>query len=105
MSCTHNQRTRYTYGFYCEDCDNFFGLDTPDYRYDEYIWSLDFVVNNMIVDLKRANKKIPSDMCYIFDRLEHATEGSIADEKLVVDAEALIKKYRGTPNDASMVIK
>lgn len=47
MECAHTQRCRYTHGFYCEDCDTFFGAGSATYRSGEMLSSIWTVLHNI----------------------------------------------------------
>ncbi len=51
MSCEHNNRSRFTRGFYCSDCDTFFGKDSPTYRSGELLSSIWMAVRNLGIEL------------------------------------------------------
>jgi len=55
--CVHNERSRYTHGFQCNDCDTFFPKESPTYRRCEYLNTLWMRLHNIGVDFHRAGRK------------------------------------------------
>ena len=104
MECKHNQRSRYTDGFFCDNCQTFFSKESPTYRKDEYLSRLWMVLNNINVDLFRAGKEKLKD---VSDIKEEIGIGLVHDnfEDIITRAEAIIKKYNSTPDSATVLLK
>jgi hypothetical protein len=58
----HNQRCRYTTGYHCDDCGNFFANDTEEYLRTEALSSYDMAIHNIGVYFHRENTELPQDM-------------------------------------------
>lgn len=104
MDCIHNARCRYTHGFYCEDCSTFFPKESATYRSDELLSSIRMVLNNINVDLVRANKSKDEEIENLMDIIgigkKHANY-----EELITQSQVLMKKYSKNEKSATMMLK
>ena len=103
-ACSHNQRCRYTHGFYCEDCNTFFKKDSPTYRSGELLSSIWMVLNNINVDLFRAGEAKDEEVKKMKDKIGI---GIVHDnyEELIEDAEVIMGKYRTNSEAANLELK
>jgi hypothetical protein len=108
MTCFHNQRCRYTHGFYCEECHQFFPLDSPTYRSGEMLENIGLVLWNLNVKQYREGLP-PFDDCKAFLAKMDANriEGEYRyrdPEILIAEAEAIMKSHGATAKDATLTI-
>jgi hypothetical protein len=95
MSCTHNNRTRYTDGYRCTEpdgCGLWIEAASPEYRQDEYMSTLWMKLNNVGVDLReqgKADNKIMAMKRDIGIGIKHENY-----EELITKAETLIREQR-----------
>jgi hypothetical protein len=102
----HNNRGRYTDGFQCEDCGNFYPKGSEDYTRYEYLSTLRFVIHNIKVSYIRNNRDFPSISDELLHKLEVASSWPMEDlNKLVNDAIDYIHSEGGTDKDATIIIK
>ena len=100
MTCDHNTNiTRYTNGFQCEDCDAFFGVDTPTYRSGEYLSSIWMVLHNINASSKERCADVSTMMDKIGIGIKHTNY-----EELIEEAEVIMTKYGKNGTSASVVI-
>ena len=93
MTCDHNQRTRYTNGFQCNDkCGQWFPKDSPTYRKGEYMSSLWMYLHNVGIDL-RANNIDDTAVMAMKDEIGIDIDHDNYEE-LITKAEALIKRTK-----------
>lgn len=101
--CKHNRRSRFTSGFYCNDCDTFFSKNTPTYRSDELLSSIWMVLWNIKVDMKRKKKPEDQNVKHLLDEIgidkQHENY-----EELISRAEILIEKYGKNSESASIIM-
>ena len=98
MSCKHNQRARYTHGFYCEDCKTFFPKDSPTYRSDELMSSIYMVLHNIWCDTKNEECLKMRDKIGIGIKHENY-------EELISEAEIIMEKHSKNSESASIALK
>ena len=91
--CNHNQRCRYTHGFYCEDCDTFFSKESEAYRQDELLGNLYLGLHNINADSHISGH---GDIKEIVDMMDKIGIGIKREnyEELISETEAIMKKYR-----------
>ena len=99
-ACDHNQRTRFTAGFYCEDCKTFFAACTAEYRSSELLFSIRLTLHNLNVERHRNGLTPLPDISAMAEKLKHASDDY---ESLVAEAEAVMQRY-GVNSDSSMVV-
>ncbi len=58
----HNQGTRYTHGFHCEDCDTFFPKESEEYIRTKEFFLFEFWIHNIGVHYGRLNIKKPKEL-------------------------------------------
>lgn len=103
MECIHNNRSRYTHGFHCEDCNTFFPKNSSTYRSGELLRSLWIVLHN--INVLRYGKNLPEDIEVtemknkIGIKLEH-----IDYEGIISEAEKIISKYGKNAESATIIL-
>lgn len=104
MTCRHNQRCRYTDGFYCEDCETYFHKDSPIYRSSELLSSIYFALHNINAQ-RLQDKQLPyEDVKCFLDMLGFGKKHENYEE-LIVEAKTLLSKYGKDSESASVTIK
>ena len=104
MDCIHNARARYTDGFYCEDCNKFFSKDSSTHRSDELLSSIWVVLNNINVDLFRADKEIDLEVDALKEEIGIGKKHKNY-EDIIKRAEILMAKHKKDSNSASITLK
>ena len=69
MNCIHDHRFRFTTGYYCEDCREFFNKESAVYRATEMLSSIWMVLNNINVALLRAGKNKDAAVAAMKDKI------------------------------------
>lgn len=102
--CQHNQRCRYTHGFYCEDCKTFFPKDSPTYRSGELLKSIWSVLHN--INAERIQVGDP-EIAEVLTMKNKIGIGKKHDdyEALIAEAEIIMKKYGVTSDSSSVTIR
>ena len=103
VDCQHNQRSRYTSGFYCKDCDTFFSKDSKTYRSSELMSSIWMVLNNINVDRSRRGLPLCGDVAALKDEIGI---GKAHDnyEDIIRRAELVMAKHGKTSDSAYMTL-
>lgn len=104
MPCIHNQRCRYTHGFYCEDCKTFFPVDSPTYRSDELLSSIWMVLNNINADRQQKGKPKLSEVEAMKNKIGIGKKHENYEE-LIAEAETIMKKYHVTAKSATVTLR
>jgi len=105
MKCIHNHRCRYTDGFYCEDCNTFFGKDTPTYRSGELLSSIWMVLHNINVDRVRAGNVVDVDVLSLKDEIGIGIGKKHENfEELISKAEIIMTNHLKNSNSASITL-
>lgn len=104
MNCIHNQRTRYTHGFYCEECNTFFAKDSAVYRQYELLPLLYIGLHNINVYRYRDNKKEYLDVIKLQDKIGVGVQHDNY-EDLITEAEILLTKYNGNVLKSVITVK
>jgi hypothetical protein len=100
--CEHNQRCRYTHGFFCEDCGEFFGKDSPTYRSGEYLSTLWMVCHNINASALQAKKPEVPEALAMRDKIGIGIRHKNYEE-IIAEAEALIAAH-GTNTESATVL-
>ncbi len=102
----HNQRCRYSHGFLCEDCGEFFPKDSATYIRYELPSTISMVVWNIGVEYSRAGKEVPAEIKSVGDKLDKVTKDDNAKrrEDVLNEALRLIARYKKTPESATMLL-
>lgn len=105
--CIHNQRCRYTHGYYCEDCGTFFPKDSEVYKQTELPWDLSMALHNIDAERQQAEygdgPMIGVPECReLADRVRNA-RGRMTDE-LIAECEAMLAKYGRNRDSAAFEI-
>lgn len=103
MECIHNARARSTEGFFCEDCNTFFGNDSPTYRSGELLSSIWMVLHNINVSFYRAGEKTSEEIVNMKNKIGIGVAHENYEE-LISEAEILMSKYNKTAKSATMVL-
>lgn len=100
--CVHNQRERYSNGYYCSDCKTFFSKDSPTYRQTELLSSIWMVLWNINTERTMAGLDYLDDVTKLSDEIG---VGKLHDnyEELISKAEVLMAKY-GKNSDSATVL-
>lgn len=102
--CVHNQRCRYTDGFYCEDCQEFFPKDSPTYRAGEYLSSLWMACHNINAKALQAGRPEVTQALFMRDKIGigrvHADH-----ESLIAEVEAFLRAHGKNGESATVVLK
>ena len=101
--CDHNNRMRFTDGFHCSDCQTYFPKDSPTYRRDELLNSIELVLWNIHVDLRRAFGAETSDALEMSNKVRHGYSRD-GYEDLIAEAEVIMRKYGKTCESATVVL-
>lgn len=103
MKCKHNQRCRYTYGFYCEDCDTFFSKDSTTYRKDELMSNLWGALHN--INAERGQNKI-AHLKEVHEMKEKIGIGVMHEnyEGLIEESLTILKKHGKDENSATLTL-
>ena len=89
----HNQRCRYTTGYHCDDCNNFFDKDSEEYLRTEGLSVYDMSIHNIGVYFHRENTELPQDMIDLrkqFDELNKKNCYEIPMEEI----QSMINNYK-----------
>lgn len=103
----HNQRCRYTDGFYCEDCGNYFPKESPDYRRHELSNSLSLVCWNISAEHVRQYG-IQLQSALEMEKKLTAISNKMSDsevEILLAEALCFIEAHGKNSESASLVLK
>lgn len=103
MMCSHNQRTRYTHGFLCEDCDTFFSESTTTYRSTELLSTLWMVLNNIHVEVHRRDGVGVPKALLLRNKIGIGIEHEDF-EDLIKEAESIMYEYGYTKDSAQVRI-
>lgn len=104
----HNERCRWTTGFYCESCDTFYAKNSPDYiRYElpEDLW---FAVHNVaVVEFRRPGKPVPPQFDSVLNALHEVRRIDDADlrAEILNIALRLLAAYGKNEDSASIPLK
>ena len=102
--CRHNNRCRYTDGYFCEDCKTFFPKDSAVYRRTELPLNLIIVLHNLRIDLKREGKDA-SVVLGLFDKFRKTPSMTSDDlDALVAEAEQELAKHGLNSDSASITL-
>lgn len=92
--CPHNQRCRYTSGFYCEDCKTFFPKDSPTYRAEELLVTLWCALHNINARSVRGGGPEIADALAMRDKIGINKQHDDY-EALILEAENVIGNHCG----------
>lgn len=103
MNCIHNQRSRYTSGYYCRDCRVFFDANSPTYRSGELLDSIWMVLNNINAERVRAKEPKIKEVADLKEEigigLKHKNY-----EDIIQRAEIVMSKYGKNSESAVVMI-
>ena len=102
--CEHNQRTRYTTGFQCENCDTFFPKNSPTYRADEYINTLWMSVHNVNAKALQAGLPEIPEAIKLRDEIGIGVK-HINYEEVITKAEDFLALHGVNANDAIIIVR
>jgi len=89
----HNQRCRYTTGYKCDDCDNFFDKNSEEYLRTEALDSYDMSIHNIGVDFHRANTELPQEMIDLRKQFDELNKQNCY-EVPMKEIQAMITNYK-----------
>ena len=104
LKCSHNQRCRYTTGFYCEDCGMFFSKGSRTYRSGEKLSDIHMVLHNIRADSIRNGQKPDIDVQQMMDKIGIGIKHENYEE-LIFDSESILKRYNKDSDSSSLTIK
>ena len=104
LHCDHNHRCRYTHGFYCEDCNKFFPISSPTYRSDELLSTLWMVMHNINADSIQKGGPEIKDALAMRDKIGINIKHDDY-EKLIDEAEVVMKRHGASKDSATLVLK
>lgn len=101
--CIHNQRTRYSNGYFCDDCNTFFSKDSPTYRQTELLSSVWMVLWNINAERLRAGLDKINDVSELADKIGL---GKLHNnyEELISKAETLMVKHGKNSDSATLIL-
>ena len=100
MACEHNHRARYTHGFYCEDCQTFFGHDSRTYRSGELLSNLYFALHNLNIQHAGGCPEAVAMKQKIGIGVKHDNY-----EELITEAIAILDRYGLDENSATVTLR
>lgn len=101
MECKHNQRTRYSNGYFCEDCNIFFHKDSPTYRSGELLSSIWMVLNNINANSVQSGGPRIKEALNMRDKIGIYKE-HVNYEELISEAEIILSKYNLNSDSATI---
>lgn len=66
----HNQRCRYSNGYHCDDCNNFFDKDSEEYLRTEGLDSYYLSIYNITACFHREKEELPQDVVDLSDQFD-----------------------------------
>ena len=103
QDCIHNQRCRYTHGFYCEDCETFFDKDSSTYRSGELLSSIWMTLHNINVALVRSGKDANAVITAMRDKIGIDIEHDNYEE-LITEAEFVMARHGVNSESCAVVL-
>lgn len=100
----HNSRTRYTDGFWCEDCKEWFSKSSPTYRSGELLSSIWMVLNNINAQRFRDGEEEDAEIAALKKEIGIGLEHDNY-EDIISRAEPLMTKYSKEANSASISLE
>lgn len=101
--CLHNQRSRFTNGFYCRECLEFFDKDSPTYRSGELLSSIWMVLHNINVDRHRAELESLEEVASLKEEIGIGKKHDNY-EDIISRAEIVMAKYGKSSESASVTL-
>lgn len=98
----HNRRERYTHGFFCRDCQQFFSKDSATYRSSELLAAIWCVLHNLYCASCRAGIPL-EDVKQMRDKIGLGKKHSNYEE-IIEEATRLMAKYGVDENSATHVL-
>lgn len=89
----HNQRCRYTTGYKCDDCNNFFDKDSEEYLRTEALSSYDMSIHNIGVYFHRENTELPQDIIELRNQFDELNKQNCY-EVPIVEIQSMITNYK-----------
>ena len=103
MECTHNQRCRYTHGFYCEDCHTFFDKNSATYRSGEMLSSIWMVLHNINANSLQAGGPEIAEAVAMRDKIGIGLHHEKY-EALIAAAEEVMARHGVTAKSARVIL-
>ena len=104
FKCKHNQVCRYTHGFYCEDCNQFFSKDSSVYRSTELLSDIWMVLWNINVDRHRKKLLEDKEVTLMIDKIGIGKKHKNY-EAIIIQAEKIMTRYHVISDSASIELK
>jgi hypothetical protein len=109
--CLHNQRMRYTHGYYCEDCDIFFDNNSETYKRTELPSDIWMVIRNLRIDMRERRENIPEELDKLYsewndleDRRKFLRMPMEKLESLLTKTSKVLSKHDKNFDSASVVL-
>lgn len=102
--CKHNDRTRYTTGFHCNDCNTFFSKNSPTYRSDELLSTIWMVLWNINVERRRAKQDISSKITTMLDKIGIGIKHNNYEE-LITEATFIMNRFGKNSESANITLR
>ena len=103
MECAHNQRCRYTHGFYCEDCNTFFDTGSATYRSGEMLDSIWTVLHNINAGSLQAVGMGVAEALAMRDKIGSGLRHENY-EALIAEAEEVMTRHGVTDKSACVIL-
>lgn len=99
----HNSRRRYTDGFLCNDCGEFFSKDSPTYRSGELLSSLWMVLCNIRAEFIRNEEEPDKEVVAMIEKIGI---GIVHEdyEELIAEVETIMTKYGKNSESANITM-
>lgn len=104
MECSHNQRNRFTHGFYCKDCSKFFSKESAVYMSNEFLSTLWCALHNINAESICNGGPQINNVIAMRDKIGIGIKHDNY-EDLIAEAEAMLSKYGTTADSAIMELK
>lgn len=104
FKCKHNQKCRYTHGFYCEDCNQFFSKDSTVYRSTELLSNIYMVLWNINADRNRKGLSDDKEVSMMINKIGIEKKHKNY-EAIIIQAEKIMTRYHVHSDSASVELK
>lgn len=103
-NCIHNAKCRYTHGFFCEDCQKFFNINSLTYRSSELLSDIWMVLHNINAERGQAKKPYIKEIEAMKNKIGVGIKHKNYEE-LISEAEILMTKYNKNSQSATVILK
>ncbi len=104
FKCKHNNKCRYTHGFYCEDCNKFFSKGSLIYRSTELLCDIWMVLHNINADRNRKGLPDDKEVSMMINKIGIGKKHKNY-EAIIIQAEKIMTRYHVTSDSASVELK